>query len=171
MRFTRRCTSNPSASLNGQCAWAGITVRLANMSGKLFFGNGLARTRNTTNGFDPSLNLALKSLLPQRLEQHQRDAVGQVQRARLRVEHRNPQPAFAVLFQQLFRQARRLAAEHQIIIRRKFHLAVILRAVGFDEPQPRGGRKFFRERRPVLPPVPFNLLPVCLLYTSDAADE
>src|ERR1039458_6845802 len=107
----------------------------------------LARTRNTTSGFEPSLNFARESLLPQGLEQNQRDAVGQVQRTRLRVEHRNPQPVFAVLLQKLFRQTRRLASEHQIIVRRKFHLAVILRAVGFDEPQPRGGRKFFRERR------------------------
>src|ERR1035437_4659659 len=79
----------------------------------------------------PSLNLALKPLLPQRLEQNQRDAVGQIQRTRLRVEHRNPQPALAVLLQQLFRQARRLASKNQKVVRRKFHLAVILRAVGF----------------------------------------
>ena len=108
----------------------------------------------------PSLNFARESLLPQGLEQNQRDAVGQVQRTRLRVEHRNPQPMFTMIFQKLFWQTRRLASEHQIIVRRKFHLAVILRAVGFDEPQPRGGRKFFRERRPVLPAMPLDLLPV-----------
>src|ERR1035437_2520410 len=71
----------------------------------------------------PSLNLTLESLLSQGLEQNQRHAVGQVQRARLRVEHRNPQPVFAVLLQQLFRQAPCLASEPQIIVRRKFHLA------------------------------------------------
>src|SRR2546429_2407344 len=41
--------------------------------------------------------LTLEPLLPQRLKQHQRRAVGQVQRTRLLVEHRDAQPAVRIL--------------------------------------------------------------------------
>ena len=101
-----------------------------------------------------------ESLLPQRLEQNQRDAIGQIQRTRFRLEHRNPQPAFAVVGQELLRQPGRLAPEHQIIVRRKFRVIVKFRPLRFDEPQPRWRRNIPREGRPVFPAMPFDLPPV-----------
>jgi hypothetical protein len=49
-------------------------------------------------------NPAIESLLPQCLKQNQGHAIRQVQRPGIVVEHRNPQPAFVVSFQQLPRQ-------------------------------------------------------------------
>ena len=105
-------------------------------------------------------DLTVELLLPQRLEQNQRRAVGQIQRTRGRIEHRNPQPVFPVGFEKLFRQARRLAPEDKVIIRTKLHFVVTLRAIGFDKPQPRAGCKFVCKRGPVRPAMPLDLLPV-----------
>ena len=109
----------------------------------------------------PSSFFIWEPLLPQRLKQHQRDAVRQIQRTRFCVEHRNPQPVFTVPLQKRSRQPRRLAPENQIIIRRKFCGTVKFRAVGFDKPKFCSvgfvsRLKFF----PILPAMPFHLLPV-----------
>ena len=59
MLFIRHSISNPSGRLIGQCGWVVITARLVNLRENFFFGNGLARTRNTTNDFDSSAILPI----------------------------------------------------------------------------------------------------------------
>src|SRR6266550_4156718 len=80
-------------------------------------------------------NLSPKFLLPQRLKQHQRGAVRQINRARSGVEHRDAQPAVGVLSQQLLRQTGRLAAEHEIIAHGKSGFRVKPRPARFDKPE------------------------------------
>ena len=104
--------------------------------------------------------LPQKPLLPQRLKQNQRHAIRQIQRPGIRIKHRNPQPVLPVLLQQLSRQPRRLPAEHDVIIRRKFGIRINLRSIRFHKPNPRRCRHPFRKHSPILPSMPFNVLPI-----------
>ena len=69
------------------------------------------------------------------------DAVCEIQAAHALVRHRDRKTAFAVQFQNVFRQPARFASENEAISGREFPVAVKLRAAGFDVEKTR-----FRQR-------------------------
>src|SRR5258708_4021718 len=109
---------------------------------------------------DAQVSISFKSLLPQPLEQHQRYAVGQVERTSLRIEHRDPQPAVCMFLQQFLGQACSLTAKDEVIRGGKSGFGVELRAARLDEPQTRSGWLRLREDRPVRPPMPCHQPPI-----------
>ena len=107
-----------------------------------------------------SFDLSAEALLPQRLIQHQGDAIGQIKRARLRVEHGDAQPVPARFGQNGLGQARSLVAKDQIILRGIAHFRVMARAALLDQPEPRVRTQPLLEDRPTGPAMPLDLLPV-----------
>ena len=78
------------------------------------------------------LRFTSEPLLPERLEQYQRRAVRQIQRARSWIEHRDAKPAIPVFLEPFFGESRRLAPEDQVIARHVGNFGVMARAIGFQ---------------------------------------
>src|SRR5438128_12597732 len=97
-------------------------------------------------------------LLPQRLEQHDRGAIRQIQRTRLIIEHWNAQPPVAIIFQQLPRQSSRFPAKYQIVVWRVTDFGIVAGTVGFNEPKPCAARQLISKHRPARPAKPLEVL-------------
>ena len=99
-------------------------------------------------------------ILPQGFEKDDGDAVGEVERAGVGVEHGEVEPAVAVAFEELGGEAGGFASEDKIVIGSESGVSVSAGAVGFDEPEAGGRGKLLFEVGPVFPAMPGEVLPV-----------
>src|ERR1041385_343007 len=95
-----------------------------------------------------------ETLLAESFKQDQGDAIGEIQGARVRIEHRDAQPAVTIFFKQRFGHSCGFAAKDQIVVSEKFCLRIKLGAARFDKPQARCWFDRSSKCSPVFPSSP-----------------